>query len=59
MLKMILGMAMKKYGYDPRATKNSATSLIVADLDDELRLDAQTVLSILREAVDQLDPKPK
>jgi hypothetical protein len=60
MLKMILGMALEKYEYDPNAGKSTATTRIVDDLTmHELSIDPQTVLAILRDAVELLDPKPK
>jgi hypothetical protein len=60
LLKLILGMAMVQYGYEPNAAKNAATTKIVNDLTDlELKIDPQTVLTILREATESLDPKPK
>ncbi len=51
MLKLILGMAMKKYGYNPESNKSPATKAITDDLSDyELKLDEDTVRKYLKEA---------
>lgn len=49
--KMILGMAMARYDYDRRATRNKATGAIAGDLTlAGLSLDEETILGHLREA---------
>jgi hypothetical protein len=51
LLKMILGMAMDSYGYDPVAKKNVATGQIVTDLANfGISIDAGTVLKYLKDA---------
>jgi hypothetical protein len=51
LLKIILGMAVDSYGYDPAANKNDATKQIVDDLSKiDIKIDAGTVLKYLKEA---------
>lgn len=53
--KMILGMAMLKYGFDPKAGKSDAPSKIAAALQREgLGVGTDTVTKRLREAADAL-----
>jgi hypothetical protein len=60
-LRLILGMALAKYGYDPKASKNQATSKIVSDLElNGLGVTGETVKTFLDEAVAQvLEQNPK
>jgi hypothetical protein len=58
MLKLILGMAISAYGFDPREPKNSATGSnkgsIKYDLNDAgLSIDEDTIRKYLREAKEQ------
>ena len=49
--KMIIGMAIQKYGYDPLVNKTAATQRIVDDLTREgISIDVGTVLTHLRAA---------
>lgn len=51
LLKIIIGIAMEQYGYDPNANKNSAPQQIVDDLAASgLSLDVDTVRKYLKEA---------
>jgi hypothetical protein len=60
MLKLILGMAIKKYGYDPKQKKNTATKAITDDLaENGIILDEDTVRKYLSEAGDLSRSKPK
>lgn len=60
MLRMILGMAMKKYEYDPSSKKNTATKKIADDLAEYgLDLNEDTVRKYLNEARDLSSQKPK
>ena len=55
LLKLIIGMAVKGYGYDPTAARNEATSEITKDLDElGIGLDADTVRAKLKEGADLL-----
>lgn len=59
LLKLVIGMAVAGYRYDPKATKNQA----VADITDDLAklglsLDADTVRRWLKEAASILPGKP-
>lgn len=61
MLKLILGMSMDAYGYNPKATKNKATGenygSIKAALDRlGISVDADTIRKYLNEAKDLLPP---
>ncbi|MCK1485086.1 hypothetical protein IVB25_20945 [Bradyrhizobium sp. 193] len=60
-LTLVLGMAMAKYAYDPKALKNQATSKIVGDLRlNGLLISDDTVRDFLDEAVAEiLDQNPK
>ena len=62
LLKMVLGMAIDSYGYDPMAKKNEATKQIVDDLAKlGIGIDADTVRKYLKEAANTVTyemPKP-
>jgi len=58
--KMILGMAIKKYGYDPKAERNLATGIsrgsIRADLDTiGLSMDDDTIRFYIKNAYEMLE----
>jgi septal ring factor EnvC (AmiA/AmiB activator) len=54
-LKLIIGMAVTRYGYDPSVKRSDKISEIVNDLDSAgVSLDDDTVRKWLREAADQL-----
>lgn len=56
-LKLIIGMAISGYRYDPKANRNEATRDIANDLDNlGIALDPDTVRKWLREAADLLPP---
>lgn len=58
LLKMIGGMAMKGYGYDPKAAKNQAVTEIADDLAGlGVPLDADTVRKWLKQAVELMPGK--
>jgi hypothetical protein len=60
MLRLILGMAMKKYKFDPNKKMNSATKEIADDLAEYgLGLDEDTVRKYLKEARDLSSQNPK
>lgn len=51
--KMLLGMAMDKYGYDPRAARTSTSALISENLKKKgICIDADTIRTRLKEATD-------
>lgn len=53
LLKMVLGMALDSYGYQPKAKKNEATGQIVGDLAKYgIGIDADTVRKYLKEAAE-------
>ena len=55
LLKLIIGMAISGYSYDPQAKRNEATSDIVSDLElNGIPLDPDTVSKWIKEASDQL-----
>lgn len=55
LLKMIIGMAVEQYGYNPEAKKSDATQNIISDLEQcGLGLDANTVRKKLKEASELL-----
>jgi hypothetical protein len=57
-LKMLGGMAVMKYGYDPKAVRNTAISAIVDDLDAAgVHVDTDTVRKWIREAADNMPPE--
>ncbi len=61
MLKLIIGMAMDAYSYNPKSSKNKATgennSSINAALDRlGINVDADTIRKYLNEAKDLLPP---
>lgn len=58
-LKLILGMAMAGYKFDPKALRNSATTEITTDLERlGLGLDQDTVRNWLKEASGLMPSKP-
>ena len=64
LLKMILGMAIKKYRYEPGKSKNEATGdgagSILSDLDRiGIKIDSGTIRKYLKEAEDKVDFTPK
>lgn len=59
LLKLVIGMAMKGYSYDPTAKKNSAVADIVADLALlGLPLGDDTIRKYLKQGNEQLPAKP-
>ena len=55
LLKLVIGMAIKKYHYKPELGKNSATTNIANDLEElGIGLDQDTVRKYLNEAKGQL-----
>ena len=57
LLKMVIGMAIKGYGYDPKAKKNAATSEIADDVAAlKMSIDDDTVRRYLKEAVEKVKP---
>jgi hypothetical protein len=55
LLKLIIGMAVKGYGYDPKAKRSDKITDIAGDLDSlGLSLDGDTIRKWLREAADLL-----
>jgi hypothetical protein len=59
LLKMVLGMAIKRYGYNPSDKKNSAVSMIVRDLElMDIRLTDDTVRNYLKEAAYKIPFEP-
>lgn len=64
LLRLVLGMAMQKYGYDPKADKNKATGTkaesIYADLESAgLATDVQTIRKYLKAAATEFPPNNK
>ena len=65
LLKLVYGMAIKSYGYDPEKTKNPATGTnrgsIAADLEQlGLSIDDETIRKYLKEAEQRFgNPHPK
>lgn len=58
LLKLVIGMAVGGYGYEPEATRSSTTSEIVADLAKlGISIDDQTVRGFLKEAAERVLPK--
>lgn len=56
LLKLIIGMAVEQYGYNPKVHRNSATANIKTDLESVgLSLDEDTIRKWLKEAADLLD----
>lgn len=52
LLKMVLGMALEQYSYEPAIPRSNATSNISSDLDSNgVSLDPKTIRKILKEAV--------
>jgi hypothetical protein len=59
-LKLIIGMAIKGYQYDPAAVRNDATGKISRDIESlGISLDADTVRNWLREAKEALPSKAR
>lgn len=59
LLKLVIGMAIHGYGFDPNAGKGSAPPEIAADLEKlGIGLDADTVRKYLREGAALLPGKP-
>lgn len=57
LLKLVIGMAVAGYSYDPRATRSATTTEIVGDLQRHgVALDADTVRKYLHEARNHLPP---
>ena len=55
MLKLIIGMAVGGYGYDPKAERSAQVTEIASDLEKVgISLDADTVRKWLRAAADLL-----
>ncbi len=62
MLKLIIGMAINAYGYDPERTKNSATGENKYGISEKLKthginIDADTIRKYLTEAKKVLPPR--
>jgi len=56
--KLLIGMAMRGYNYDPKASRQNAVSDIHADLSLlGIKIDEQTIRSILKDAVQVLPGK--
>lgn len=59
LLKIIIGMAVEQYGYDPAIKRNDATSNIVSDLAVcGITIDADTVRDKLQQAAELLPQDP-
>jgi hypothetical protein len=59
-LKLIVGMAVEQYGYDPKSKRNEATAHIRSDLENcGISMDDETILKKLREASELLPPQSK
>jgi hypothetical protein len=57
LLKLVIGMALKGYGYNPKTSKSTVASEIVSDLQlAGVALDADTVRKYLHEARELLPP---
>ncbi len=58
LLRLIIGMAVSGYGYNPRAIRSDTVTEIVSDLDKQgLHLDPDTVRKWLRVAAESLPPE--
>jgi len=58
LLKLVIGMAVRGYVYDPKAARSDSVTEIVKDLAlVGVPLDDDTVRKWLREAAEQLPPK--
>lgn len=58
LLKLVIGMAMRGYGYNPEEKRSDKIPEIETDLDQcGLSLDQDTIRKALREAVDELNKK--
>ena len=59
LLKLVIGMAVEQYGYNPNASRNEATAHIASDLaTNGVPLDRDTILKWLREASELLPNEP-
>jgi hypothetical protein len=59
LLKLVIGMAVKGYSYDPSAKKNTAVADISTDLVGlGLQLSDDTIRKYLIQGVKKLPPKP-
>jgi hypothetical protein len=57
-LKLIAGMAVRGYGYDPKASRSDKPSEIAGDLELlDIALDVDTVRKWLKDATELLDDK--
>jgi hypothetical protein len=55
LLKLIIGMAIAGYKYDPKISRNMATAEIASDLENlGIGLDVDTVRKWLKEATEML-----
>lgn len=60
LLKLVIGMAVEQYQYDPRSARNEATAHIASDLEiNGVPLDRDTILKWLREASQLLPNDPE
>jgi hypothetical protein len=56
LLKLVIAMATRQYGFDPRATRSRATAAIAGDLKlAGASLDEGTILKVLRQGAKLLD----
>lgn len=59
LLKLIIGMAIKGYRFDPKAKRNMILQELMTDLEQaEVSLDAQTIRDALNEAITALPSAP-
>ena len=57
LLKLVIGLAVKGYGFQPRAARSQVPSEIAGDLDQlGIGLDADTVRKYLKEGTELLPP---
>jgi len=60
LLKLVIGMAVKGYGYNPAAARSGVPNEIAGDLDElEIPLDSDTVRKWLRTAAEEFLPKER
>jgi hypothetical protein len=60
LLKILIGMAVKRYGYNPNAKKNDAVSMITRDVNlAGIKISDDTVRDYLKEAAKKLPPNPE
>ena len=58
LLRLVIGMAVKGYSYDPKLTRSDKILEIKKDLEDTgIGLDADTVRKWLRQAAELLPPR--